>query len=61
MKKTHERAEIFAQKRADKTEAKKQSRVIQPTKKYKKDPELYNILPDCKMKFEAFNIIRHNF
>jgi hypothetical protein len=37
MKPTFERAEIFAQKRADKTKDKKQSRVIQPTKKYKKD------------------------
>jgi len=54
MKKTFERAEIFAQKRADKTEDKKQSKVIQPTKRYKKDPELYDILPDCKMKFQAF-------
>jgi hypothetical protein len=54
MKKTFERAEIFAQKRADKTEDKKQSKTNQPTKKYKKDPELYHILPDCKMKFQAF-------
>ena len=54
MKKIFEISGIQEIKRADKTEDKKQSRVIQPTKKYKKDTELYNILPDCKMKIEAF-------
>lgn len=54
MKKIFEISTIQEIKRANKTEDKKISKVIQPTKKYKKDPELYNILPDCKMKFEAF-------
>lgn len=49
--KTFIRAEILAQKLAD---ANKKIHVSKPTKAYKKDPELYNILPDCKIKFEAF-------
>lgn len=49
--KTFIRAEILAQKLAD---TNKKIQVSKPTKAYKKDPELFNILPDCKIKFEAF-------